>query len=130
MRYGPLQNTTVGSTGSSSAIRSAISVWGMFTAPVMVPRSMYTGSRQIEHRPPGAQVLDHLELPNGAHPRSEADRLYHAPSRVDGEDPRLAVDGARCSRSKRRARRESSPNMQSLQQLHNCVLVLRYSNVS
>ena len=48
---GPLQNTTVGRPRSSSAIRSAISPCGMLTAPGIVPRSTYSGSRQSTIRP-------------------------------------------------------------------------------
>jgi hypothetical protein len=61
---GPLQNTTVGSTGSSSAIRCAISPCGMFDRAWNRAAIDVLGQPAVDQRPPGAQVLDHLELPD------------------------------------------------------------------
>ena len=89
---GPLQNTTVGWIGSSSSdalgdltVRDVDRTRNRAALDVL-------GEPAVDERPPGAEVLDHLELPDGADAGSEADRLDHAPGRVNGEDPRLALD--------------------------------------
>ena len=68
---------------------------GCCTAPGIVPRSTYTGSRQSRIGRPARRCSITSSSPTVRTPGSEADRLDHAPGRVNGEDPRLALDRAR-----------------------------------